>query len=281
MKYALVFAGVTLASFAQGQFQHNQRGGIHARQHVHEHAKKDIATSIEVEWVTVTVTAGAGSPSTAPEAPSNPAPPSSAVAVSSSNPVVEEKVQKPSPKPSEAPSSSAATYVAPAPTPEPVKSSSSAAAPSSAASSGYGSPPASSSGISKTNLTPNGKKAGLSGYTGIQTNAKEAFSALAPHISWYSDYTATTETTSAFPNVMGIPMLWSGSGSACTGNEFTNRLNGFKSQVATTAQAPKIMFGFYEPDCTCTMSSQMSVEDAASDVSDPAKSWLPPNHPLV
>jgi hypothetical protein len=118
-----------------------------------------------------------------------------------------------------------------------------------------------------SNLTPNGKKAGLSGYDGIQTNAKAAFSALAPHISWYSDYTATTETTSAFPNVMGIPMLWGASGSACTGSELTNRLNGFKTQVA--GAAPKIMFGFYEPDCTCTMSSQMSVSDAASDVSVP------------
>lgn len=41
--------------------------------------------------------------------------------------------------------------------------------------------------ITTESLLPNGKKAGLSGYVGVQK--LNAFNELAPHISWYSDYT--------------------------------------------------------------------------------------------
>nr|POF22389.1 alkali-sensitive linkage protein 1 [Quercus suber] len=112
-----------------------------------------------------------------------------------------------------------------------------------------------STGISKSNLTPNGNKAGLSGYIGIQS--KDAFKSLAPHISWYSDYTAVTPDSDG---VTGIGMLWGADGSPC-GEDVTSRLSDFKSLVADAV--PTMMFGFYEPDCTCTMSSDMSVSDAA------------------
>lgn len=121
----------------------------------------------------------------------------------------------------------------------------------------YGNPPAASaSGISKTNLTPNGKKAGLSGYIGIQN--KQGFKDLAPYISWYSDYTATTPSTS---DVQGIGMLWGGSGSTCP--DTSERLTAYMDMVAAD-KIPDIMFGFYEPDCNCPDSSQMTCDQAAS-----------------
>ncbi|KAK5111708.1 hypothetical protein LTR85_011753 [Meristemomyces frigidus] len=134
-----------------------------------------------------------------------------------------------------------------------VASFSSAASTSSAA--------ASSTGITVSNLTPNGKKAGLSGYIGIGDIA--AFSDLAPYISWYSDYTPNTPDEQG---VMGIGMLWGASGSAC-GDVVTEREDTFNSMIKNDT-IPEIMFGFYEPDCTCDMSSDMSVADAAADWTD-------------
>lgn len=52
------------------------------------------------------------------------------------------------------------------------------------------------------NSVTRGVKAGLSGYQGIQQ--KQAFSQLTPHISWYSDYQATTPDVG---NVAGVPMV--------------------------------------------------------------------------
>ncbi|KAK4542456.1 hypothetical protein LTR36_006708 [Oleoguttula mirabilis] len=155
-------------------------------------------------------------------------------------------------------SSSAATTLA---TSTSVYSSSSAySAPSSVASSSSAysasSAVASSTGITVNNLTPNGKKAGLSGYSGVQNI--DGFSDLAPYISWYSDYLPNTPDEQG---VKGIGMLWGASGSACT-NVSTERVDTFDTMIADTI--PEIMFGFYEPDCTCDMSSEMSVSDAAA-----------------
>lgn len=145
--------------------------------------------------------------------------------------------------------SSAAVYTSSTP----LVSSSSAPSTSSAA--------ASSTGITVGNLTPNGKKAGLSGYIGIGDIS--AFSDLAPYISWYSDYTPNTPDEQG---VMGIGMLWGASGSAC-GDVTTERVDTFNSMI-TNDTIPEIMFGFYEPDCTCDMSSDMSIADAAADWED-------------
>jgi hypothetical protein len=106
-------------------------------------------------------------------------------------------------------------------------------------------------------LTPNGRKAGLSGYVGIQDT--DAFTDLAPYISWYSDYTANTPSSLG---VEGVGMLWGAPGSACVQSS-AKRLGGFTS-MRTTQPAPKYMFGFYEPDCDCPSSSSMSVESAAA-----------------
>jgi hypothetical protein len=106
-------------------------------------------------------------------------------------------------------------------------------------------------------LTPNGRKAGLSGYDGIQDT--DAFTDLAPHISWYSDYTANTPSALG---VEGVGMLWGAPGSACAESS-AKRLGGFTSMRATQP-APKYMFGFYEPDCNCPSSSDMSVASAAA-----------------
>jgi hypothetical protein len=106
-------------------------------------------------------------------------------------------------------------------------------------------------------LTPNGRKAGLSGYVGIEDT--DAFTDLAPHISWYSDYTANTPDALG---VHGVGMLWGAPGSACVQSS-AQRLSGFTSMRATQP-APKYMFGFYEPDCDCPMSSEMSVASAAA-----------------
>lgn len=126
------------------------------------------------------------------------------------------------------------------------------------ATSAYGSPPApSATGITKNNLTPNGRKAGLSGYIGIQD--KQGFKDLAPYISWYSDYTATTPSTSG---VQGVGMLWGGDGSTCADTQ--TRLTAFDNMIAADT-IPEIMFGFYEPDCNCPDSAQMTCDEAAAD----------------
>lgn len=103
-----------------------------------------------------------------------------------------------------------------------------------------------------------GKKAGLSGYIGIQNTP--AFRTLAPHIIYYSDYTPNTPSSHG---VKGIGMLWGASGSACS-SVFEDRLQTFKSMIAK-GKVPDVMFGFYEPDCSCPYSSEMSVASAAQD----------------
>ena len=57
-------------------------------------------------------------------------------------------------------------------------------------------------------------------------------------------------------------MLWGASGSPCS--DTTARLATF-NQMVVNKTVPEIMFGFYEPDCECTMSAEMSVADAAAD----------------
>ena len=113
-------------------------------------------------------------------------------------------------------------------------------------------------GISLTSLSPNGKKAGLSGYVGIQDTS--AFSSFAPYVSWFSDYTPNTPTSQG---VMGVGMLWGAQGSSCGGTE-TDRLDTFNS-MTSKGDKPDIMFGFYEPDCYCPDSSDMSTSAGASD----------------
>ena len=114
-----------------------------------------------------------------------------------------------------------------------------------------------SKGLSHKHLSPHGKKAGLSGYVGIQ--GKAAFHQLAPHISWYSDYTPNTPN---FHGVKGVGMLWGASGSSC-GSVVSDRLKTFESMIKHGV--PDIMFGFYEPDCYCPDSSQMSTSAGAAD----------------
>lgn len=70
-----------------------------------------------------------------------------------------------------------------------------------------------------------GRKAGLSGYVGIQNTA--AFRQLAPHISYYSDYTPNTPNAHG---VKGVGMLWGASGSACSSIS-SPRLQTFKSMI--------------------------------------------------
>ena len=104
---------------------------------------------------------------------------------------------------------------------------------------------------------PIAKKAGLSGYEGIQnTNAWNSF---APHIAWYSDYTPNTPNVSS---VLGVGMLWGGSGSAC-GDVASPRLQSFIDNVENTT--PPIFFGFFEPDYSCSDSSQEDPAPAAAD----------------
>ena len=86
-------------------------------------------------------------------------------------------------------------------------------------------------------------------------------------IGWYSDYTAVTPDSG---NVVGIPMvswcspkddqcslsqLW-GNGKSCPSTHNAQRLEQFQANVSDFT--PKIMMGFYEPDCDCPMSSDMS-----------------------
>lgn len=82
------------------------------------------------------------------------------------------------------------------------------------------------------------KKAGLSGYPGIQNI--QAFKDLSPYIGWYSDYNPNTPNAGS---VQGVPMLWGGNGSPC--DVTAQRLQSFKDTVAKST--PKLMFGFFEP----------------------------------
>ena len=77
------------------------------------------------------------------------------------------------------------------------------ATPSSTQSSAASSSSASSTGA-KSNITPGGKKAGISGYGNIAMMAD--WSQFTPHISWYSDYTPNPPDSG---DVKGIGMVWS------------------------------------------------------------------------
>lgn len=103
-------------------------------------------------------------------------------------------------------------------------------------------------------LTPKGGKAGLSGYPGIES--QPAFAALAPHISWYADYTPNPPTAHG---VQGVGMLWGGPRSGCA-DPSRKRLATF-SRAKRNGKVPEVMLGFYEPDCSCPSSSEMGVEE--------------------
>jgi len=227
MQSALILAGAAIAQVANAH--------SHEARHARLHGKRVIVTDVEVDVVTVweTVTAGgAAAPTTqaqyvAPtsQAPGNhgPAPSAyssaaSSVSVAAAPSVYSSAASSISVAPvassssAAAPSSTLVTSVSSAASVA-AYSSSSAAAPSSyAASSSAASSTAapSGSGVSASNLTPNGKKAGLSGYIGIQNT--QSFSDMAPHISWYSDYTPNTPDEQG---VTGIGMLWGADGSPC------------------------------------------------------------------
>jgi len=226
MQPALILAGAAIAQVANA---HN-----HDARHARLHGKRVIVTDVEVDVVTVweTVTAGgAAAPTTqaqyvAPtsQASSNygPAPSAYSSAASSVSAAAASSVYSSaassisvapvaSSSSAAAPSSTLVTSVSSAASVA-AYSSSSAAAPSSYASSSAASSAAapSGSGVSASNLTPNGKKAGLSGYIGIQDT--QSFSEMAPHISWYSDYTPNTPDEQG---VTGIGMLWGADGSPC------------------------------------------------------------------
>ncbi|KAK5163247.1 uncharacterized protein LTR77_010833 [Saxophila tyrrhenica] len=113
-------------------------------------------------------------------------------------------------------------------------------------------------GLTRKHLTPKGRKAGLSGYIGIQSTP--AFAQLAPHLSWYSDYTPNTPPSHG---LKGVGMLWGASGSSC-GSTSDDRLATFKHMI-NKGNIPDTMFGFYEPDCSCPSSSDMTVAEGASD----------------
>lgn len=113
-------------------------------------------------------------------------------------------------------------------------------------------PLAAASDVTISDVISLGKKAGLSGYVGIQE--KQAFSDLSPYISWYSDYNPDTPSSG---DVKGIGMLWGADGSGC-GDEVTDRVNRFNDLISTTT--PEIMFGFFEPDCSCPDSSAMTTD---------------------
>ncbi|KAK0878229.1 hypothetical protein LTR87_007908 [Friedmanniomyces endolithicus] len=233
MQSALILAGAAIAQVANAH--------SHDARHARLHGKRVVVTDVEVAVVTVweTVTAGgaAAAPTTqaqyvAPtsQAPSNygPAPSAYSSAASSVSVAAASSVYSPaassisvapvaSSSSAAAPSSTLVTSVSSAASVA-AYSSSSAAAPSGyAASSSAASSAAapSGSGVSASNLTPNGKKAGLSGYIGIQNT--QSFSDMAPHISWYSDYTPNTPDEQG---VTGIGMLWGADGSPC-GSDMT------------------------------------------------------------
>lgn len=109
-----------------------------------------------------------------------------------------------------------------------------------------------------TNFTPKGKKAGLSGYIGIEK--KPAFKTLAPYISWYSDYAPNTPNAHG---VKGVGMLWGATGSSCA-QPTADRLAIFQ-QMMRNGKVPDYMFGFYEPDCYCPSSSEMTIAEGVKE----------------
>lgn len=128
---------------------------------------------------------------------------------------------------------------------------SSSSAASSTASSASATSTASSGSGNGNKFTTNGLKGGLSGYVGIADT--DAFAKFSDYIGWYSDYTPTTADVG---NVQGIPMLW-GDGTSCSDiPDDATRMSEFNTAMASST--PKLMFGFYEPDCDCPMSSNIS-----------------------
>jgi hypothetical protein len=238
MQYALILAAAALAQARE-----------HAHGRFHNAARRDLVTVVDVvtEVVTAYVTAGVE--------------PTTSTSSSSSSTSVTTEGHWNIPTSSSSSSSSSSTA-----TPSSYSSSSSSApaysSPSSTWTTLVSSTSASSSAAKSTSTggftsVTGGKKAGLSGYVGI--NTKSAFAQFAPYISWYSDYTATTPDSNG---VKGVGMLWGGNGSPC-GSEVVQRLEAFTSLISTTT--PSIMFGFYEPDCNCPDSAEMSTAEAASD----------------
>lgn len=95
------------------------------------------------------------------------------------------------------------------PDPSPVAASSASRSKSSTApSSAVGGTSSRSGATSSSNITPNGIKAGVAGFPGIQITNKAALGQYAPYISWYSDYWPnTTDFTSGGKTVKGIGMV--------------------------------------------------------------------------
>ncbi|KAI7303366.1 hypothetical protein KC315_g15728, partial [Hortaea werneckii] len=244
MQYALIFAAAALAH-------------AHENRHGRLHANREVNTVTDVDMVTVThyVTATAApTPEVQHKAQWGYHGPASSKESSAPSAVYTSVEEAPVEESSAKPSTTFATSAASAASPPAYTS---AASPSSydSGSSTTSSSPSSGTGITTNNLTPNGKKAGLSGYIGIQE--MQAFSELAPYISWYSDYAPDTPDAQG---VKGIGMLWGASGSAC-GDVTPERVSLFHSMLDNDS-IPEIMFGFYEPDCDCDMSAQMTVSDA-------------------
>ncbi|CAF9942971.1 MAG: hypothetical protein ALECFALPRED_010343 [Alectoria fallacina] len=129
-----------------------------------------------------------------------------------------------------------------------------------------------SGAISSSSITPNGNKAGVAGFPGIQITNKAALDRYAPFISWYSDYWPnTTDFNSAGKTVKGIGMLWGNGdlnetdptapiGDAATDDK--DRYTAFKDLPASPT--PDYMMGFYEPDWQAPYSSNMNPPTAAT-----------------
>ena len=290
MQYSFIAVGAALAQFAQAvpAVQRVRHYGV-------AHEKREIQTKIDLTVVTVTEYVTAGAPSSVSSASAaghwrhygHSHKSSSAAAATSAAPSYASTSSEPgftiqTSIPSEVESSTAAPTTLPgeqkSSSVAPVVSSSvSSAAVSSAEATSSSGPTLTYSAVSKavtyassapaySSAAPSssgmssawgGKKAGLSGYIGIQE--KDAFSDFAPYISWYSDYTAVTPTSQG---VKGVGMIWGADGSPC-GEVVTERLSQFNTMI-DDGTTPEIMFGMYEPDCTCSMSSDMSVDAVAT-----------------
>lgn len=251
----------------------------HVHGHAHHHKRAEVTvTNVDVAYTTVVqwVTVGAPVATTASGITSGLRKKGHRKHTSSTDDTTETSaVTSASAAPSSYESSSTSTTTSAAPVQTTLATYSSAAK-SSTLSAYSSAAPKSSSAVSSSSAPKvtgstglagyTGIKAGLSGYIGVQNT--NAWSSFVPHIGWYSDYSAVTPDANG---VQGIPMvsrpiisaiashtddvqLW-GDGVACA-SVSSDRLSQFNSAVASAA--PKIMFGFYEPDCDCTMSSEIS-----------------------
>ena len=117
--------------------------------------------------------------------------------------------------------------------------------------SGVLSAPIASTNTSALTTLFGGRKAGLTGWAGIQNHA--AFKQFAPYLSHYIDDTPNTPN---YGKVKGVGMLKAAGNSPCIP----------ESSIATfeSMATPDVMLGFNEPDCPCTAGSQMSVSSAIS-----------------